>query len=83
MELNCFKINNMWMFDVVLNMGEMVKFVELIEVKGVFRLMLVDWWLFNVLLCYVFGFDLVLENWCFEIVVVDLREMYESNDWFV
>ena len=69
--------------DVVPNMGEMVKPVELIEVKGASKLTLADRRLFNILLLNAFGPDLGTENRRFEVPLSELRETHDSNDRLV
>lgn len=64
-------------------MGEMVKPVELIEVKGAAKLTLADRRLFNVLLLNAFGPELGSENRRFEIPLAELRETHDSNDRLV
>ena len=63
--------------------GEMVKPVELIEIKGAARLTLADRRLFNMLLRNAFGPSLATENRRFEILLSDLRDSHESNDRLV
>ena len=65
------------------NMGEMVKPVELIEIKGAARLALADRRLFNILLLNAFGPELGSENRRFEIPLIELRETHDSNDRLV
>jgi hypothetical protein len=69
--------------NVVPNIGEMVKPVELIEVKGAEKLTLGDRRLFNLLLHNAFGPDLASDGRRFEISVSDLRDKHESNDRLV
>ncbi|MEM1101951.1 MAG: replication initiation protein [Pseudomonadota bacterium] len=66
--------------DVAPNIGEMVKPVELIEIKGAARLTLADRKLYNTLLHNAFGPDLASENRHFEIPLSELRVSHESND---
>jgi hypothetical protein len=74
------KRNKTRTLDIVPNMGEMVKPVELIEVKGGSRLTLADRRLFNILLRTAFGAGLGEKHRRFEIEVADLREPHGGND---